>query len=191
MHKKNLPKIFYFIDEFIPSEIKKLDKKIAIIFRNYTKKYNMKEIIKLKNFCKNNDYRFYLANNIKMALKINLDGVYLPSFNKDFKINLYSKRKRFQIIGSAHNFKELKTKEKQGCKLIFLSPIFKVNKKINNLGIFEFNKIAYLSKTKLIALGGITSNNFKKLNLLNQYGFASISWIKKNRPKLNLGRFKF
>ena len=35
MHKSNLPKIYYFIDNFIEDDIKKLDKRIAIIFRNY------------------------------------------------------------------------------------------------------------------------------------------------------------
>ena len=32
----------------------------------------------------------------------------------EFKINSYSKKKNFLIIGSAHNLKEIKTKEKQG-----------------------------------------------------------------------------
>ena len=41
-----------------------------------------------------------------------------------------------------------------------------------------------------IALGGINDLNIKKINLLNCYGFAGISWIKKNglrklRPFLN------
>ena len=191
MHKKKLPKIFYFIDKILASEIKGINKEIAIILRNYNKNYNIDEVNEIKNIIKKNKNKFYLANDIKMALKLNLDGVYLPAFNKNIKLNIYSKRKNFNVIGSAHNLKEIKIKETQGCELIFLAPVFKVNKKSRYLGILEFNKISNLTKTKIVALGGINDVNLKKLNLLKIYGFASISWIKKNRPKINLGRFKF
>jgi len=191
MHKNKLPKIFYFIDKIVASEIKGINKEIAIILRNYNKNYNIDEVNEIKNISKKNKNKFYLANDIKMALKLNLDGVYLPAFNKNIKLNIYSKRKNFNVIGSAHDLKEIKIKEAQGCELIFLAPIFKVNKKSRYLGILEFNKISNFTKTKIIALGGINDVNLKKLNLLKIYGFASISWIKKNRPKINLGRFKF
>ena len=37
MHKK-LPKIYYFINKFDKNNIKKLNKNIALIYRNYNKK---------------------------------------------------------------------------------------------------------------------------------------------------------
>jgi len=52
----------------------------------------------------------------------------------------------------------------------------------------RFNLISNNSKNKIIALGGINKYNYKKLKLTKSNGLASISWIKKNRPK-NLGRF--
>ena len=48
-------------------------------------------------------FKFFLANNVKLAFKLRLDGAYLPSFNNDLKHLNYPKRKNFFIIGSAHN----------------------------------------------------------------------------------------
>ena len=84
----------------------------------------------------------------------------------------------------------MQIKEKQGCTTIFLAPIFKVKKKSNYLNILKFNSLSQNKKIELIALGGINEKNIKKINLLNCWGFAGISWIKKNglnkfRPFLN------
>jgi thiamine-phosphate pyrophosphorylase len=86
----------------------------------------------------------------------------------------------FKIIGSAHNLKEIKVKYIQGCKEIFVSPLFKTSKSKNFLGIVKFNLLTLGIKNKFIALGGINEKNYKKTRLTNIDGFASISWIKKN-----------
>ena len=52
-------------------------------------------------------------------------------------------------------------------------------KKNNNfLGIYRFKLLSRLSKKPIIALGGISINNLKKLNLINCLGFAGISFFK-------------
>ena len=167
-----------------------MPKNIALIYRNYEKKPSKSLITKIKNYCKKRKIKFYLSNNYKMAVNLDLDGVYLPSFNKEIILNIFSKRKNFLILGSAHSMQEIKIKQKQGCKLIFLAPIFKVNKKKHFLGVNKFNQLATNKKIDFIALGGINDLNIKKINLLNCYGFAGIRWIKKNglrklRPFLN------
>ena len=167
-----------------------MPKNIALIYRNYENKPSKSLITKIKNYCKKRKIKFYLSNNYKMSVNLDLDGVYLPSFNKEVKLNIFSKKKNFLVIGSAHNFQEINIKKKQGCKLIFLAPIFKVNKKKHFLGINKFNQLVTNKKTLFVALGGINDLNIKKINLLNCYGFAGIRWIKKNglrklRPFLN------
>ena len=82
------------------------------------------------------------------------------------------------LIGSAHNIKEIIIKQKQKVEYLFLSPVFKINKKQNFLGIHKFLKLKNFSKKKTIALGGIGKKNIKKLNLLECSGFAAISHIK-------------
>ena len=110
-----------------------------------------------------------------MAIKLNLDGAYIPSFNKNYSHLSFSYKKNFKIIGSAHNFKEIKIKELQKVKKIFLSSLFKKNK--NYLGINKFKLLSNLTKKRIVALGGISNNNLKKLKLLNNPDFAGISYF--------------
>jgi thiamine-phosphate pyrophosphorylase len=173
-----LPKIYYFIDHFNIDEIKKTNNKIALIYRNYEQNSDENLILKIKKFCKTNNRKFYISNNLKLAKKFNLDGIYIPSFNKDLNFRHF-KKNNFHILGSAHNLKEIKIKEKQGVQCIFLSPIFKMKKYKQNLDILKFNNITKITNKKMIALGGINLKNYKRLKLVNTYGFASISFFKK------------
>jgi len=45
------------------------------------------------------------------------------------------------------------------------------------LGINKFNLLSKLSNKKIVALGGISGVNSKKLKLLNCFGFAGISYF--------------
>ena len=139
--------------------------------------------MQIKDFCRKIDRKLFLANNLNIALKLNLDGLYIPSFNNILKYKNINKRRNFKLIGSAHNKVELRTKKLQGCSQIFISPIFKTHKNKFYLGTNKFNSLNLDSSTTIIALGGINNSNLKKLKLTNASGFASISWIKKNQPK--------
>ena len=178
MHNKILNK-YYFINKFDKSHIDKQDKRTTIIYRNYNQKIDEKLIIKIKNYCKKKGNKFLLSNNIKLAIKLNLDGVYIPSFNKDKKHLSYSVKKNFVVLGSAHNIYEMKTKELQNVNAIFLSSIFKKNE--NYLGINRFKLLSLLSRKPFIALGGIKNDNLKKLNLINCLGFAGISFFEQKK----------
>ena len=185
----NYFKIYYFIDRFNLKELSNIKKKINIIFRDYTRKIQLNEILKVRNFCKKRGFNLYLANNIKLAIRLNLDGVYLPAFNKNINYNNLSTKKNFKIIGSAHNLIEVKIKEGQNCDKIFISPLFKTDKNKNYLDIIKFNLIAKNTRKKVVCLGGINLKNLNRTNLTKSIGIASISWIKKNGLNKNLGRF--
>ena len=166
---------YYFINKFDSNNIDKQEINTGIIYRNYELENNLNTIIKLKQYCKKKGYKFFLSNNIKLALHLNLDGAYIPSFNNQTNHLSFSFKKKFIIIGSAHNNKEIKIKEKQGVSIIFLSSIFKKNK--NYLGINKFKLFSKLTNKKIVALGGISNLNLKKLSLLNCFGFAGISYF--------------
>ncbi len=169
---------FYFINKYHKSLINNLEKNIHIIYRNYEKKHNINEILKIKKLCKKTNRKFFLANNLKLAIKLRLDGIYIPSFNKKpFPKILF--RKHFYILGSAHNLKEISEKKKQNVELLFISPIFKIKKRNYFLGPIKYNILANHFKKKTIALGGINKNNIKIINKINCFGFASISYIEK------------
>ena len=87
----------------------------------------------------------------------------------------FSLKKKFSLIGSAHNNKEIKIKEIQNVNRIFLSSAFKKNK--NYLGINRFKLISNFTKKKVVALGGISKTNIKKLKLFNSFEFAGISYF--------------
>ena len=175
MHFKLLNK-YYFINTFDTNNFKKQDRKTIIIYRNYTSpKKNINEILKLKKFFKKKGNKFLLANDFKLALKLRLDGVYLPSFNNTFNHLSYTKMKNFDVIGSAHNLKEIRIKELQKAKIIFISSLFKKNK--NFLGINKYKLLTNLTKKKVVALGGISKSNVKKLKLLRHIDFAGISFF--------------
>ena len=165
---------YYFIKDFDTKNIKKQDKQTVIIFRNYSfKKIDEFQILKIRNYCRRSRRIFILSNNIKLAIKLDLDGVYIPSFNKSTKHLSYSLKKNFQILGSAHNLKEIKIKEKQKVNKIFISSLFKKNK--NFLGINKFKLLSKLTEKEVIALGGVSKKNIRLLKLINSFSFAGIS----------------
>ena len=167
---------YYFINKFDTNNINKQDKLTTIIFRNYSKKtLDENLILKIKRYCKKKLIKFYLSNDIKLAIKLNLDGVYIPSFNKSFKHLSYSYKKNFKIIGSAHNLREIRIKEIQKVDKIFISSLFKKNK--NFLGINRFKLLSKLTNKNVVVLGGLSKRNKKKISLLNQSEFAGISFF--------------
>ena len=176
MHINNLRK-YYFINKFDTKNIDKQTLNTGIIYRNYDEEDSLKTVIKLKNYCKKKGHKFFLSNNVKLAINLNLDGAYIPSFNKSINHLSYSKSKNFLLLGSAHNNKEIKIKERQGVSILFLSSIFKKNK--NYLGLNKFQLLSKLTNKKVIALGGVSVRNFKKLSLVKCEGFAGISFFQK------------
>jgi len=167
---------YYFINKFDTNNIDKQDKQTTIIYRNYSSKLiDQTLILKIKRYCRKKSIKFYLSNNIKLAIKLDLDGAYIPAFNKSLKHLAFSYKKNFRIIGSVHDLKEIKIKENQNVAKIFLSSLFKTNK--NFLGINKFKLLSKLTTKDIVVLGGISNKNKKKLSLLNQSDFAGISYF--------------
>ena len=132
--------------------------------------------MEIKKFCKKRNIKVYLSNHFKLALRLGFDGAYIPSFNKSFKHLNYNLKKNFTILGSAHNIKELRFKEKQNVEIIFLSSIFKINK--NYLGLHKFINLKKLTNKNIIALGGVSLKNMKLISLTSCFGFAGISYFR-------------
>ncbi len=175
MHTKLLTK-YYFINTLDTNNLQKQDRETIIIYRNYSSSnLNTNKLVALKNFWKRKGNKFFLANNFKLALKLRLDGVYIPSFNKDFIHLAYSTSQNFTVIGSAHNLKEIRIKELQKVQSIFISSLFKKNK--NYLGFYRFKTLAKYTKKKVVALGGISKKNLKKIRLTNVSCIAGISYF--------------
>ena len=185
MHKY-LPKIFIFLDHYNNQIFKNKNFNIGIIYRNYKDSNREKQLIKIASACKQNRYQLFVSNDLKLALKVKANGIYIPSFNKTKKF--FNLGKKILIIGSAHNQKEIKIKISQNCSAIFLSPVFNVEKSNKYLDLHKFNYLTYINKIKVLALGGISEINIRKLKLLSIKVFGGISIFKK-KTGLFQGRF--
>jgi thiamine monophosphate synthase len=148
--------------------------KFIIIYRNFFFSENIQKIIVFRKKCNRKKIKFYIANHYNLARKCKADGLYLSAHNKKIYHNI-------NVIGSAHNYKEINQKIKQRCRVILLSRLFKTtykNKK-SFLGIPKFNLIIKNYKLELTPLGGIKSDNLLKLNFINSNSLAIMSEIKK------------
>ena len=174
MHN-NLPKAFVYLSHYSSDVFANNNINLGVIYRNYNEMNRSIELMKIAIACKRKKYQLFVSNDIKLALKYKANGIYIPSFNKETKHLSFSMRKKFLILGSAHNNREIKLKERQLVKIIFVSSIFKKNKKY--LGVNKFKLLSRLTNNKIIALGGISNKNLKKLKLLNCFGFAGISFF--------------
>jgi len=177
MHKY-LPNLFIFLDHYNNEIFENNNTNIGVIYRNYNDPKRETELIKIAKACKKKRYQLFVSNDIKLALKVRADGIYIPSFNKTKKF-LNLENKNLTILGSAHNQKEIREKISQRCQAIFLSPIFYVEKSINFLNVYKFNSLSRSNKVNILALGGITEHNVHKLRLLHTKGFGGIGIFKK------------
>ena len=179
-------KYFLIIENTRDIDLKniKIRNKFYIIYRNKKHRESVADLLTFRKTCKLKSIQFFVANDIKLAVSLNSDGIYLSAFNKSFK-PLSFKKPHFKIIGSAHNLKEILFKIKQGCDSVLLSKLFVVNydKKAPTIGIIKFNNFLNFNKN-LIPLGGITQNNLNSLNIINCKGFALLTEIKKKPAKI-------
>ena len=176
-YKKKYFLIIQNIKDINLNKIKKIDKFILIL-RNKKPSDSLSSLVRFRKQCKIKGIEFFVANNTRLAVMLKSDGIYISAFNKGFK-QLNLKKLNKKILGSAHNYKEISEKRKQGCSYIILSKLFSVDydpsKKF--YGIVRFNLIS--SQKNLVPLGGIKLINLNKTKLLNSEGIAIMSEIKK------------
>ena len=138
---------------------------------------------KIKKICKKYNTKFLINDDVKLAKKLKSDGCHLGQ--KDMKILEARKYLKDKIIGvTCHNSINLaKTAIKNKADYIAfgafnVSKTKKVKYKANLNLLKEIKKI---TKTPIVAIGGINSNNYQKL-LLNKANFLAISgYIWKNK----------
>ena len=158
----------------------KIVNKFVIIYRNKKKPENNDKLLKFRLSCKAKKIDFYVANQVKLALLLKADGLYISARNK--YLNLTNLRNlNYKIIGSAHNIKEINIKRLQGCSHIIFSRLFETSYDFKRgfLGVIKFNLFRLSIKVNLIPLGGIKINNLNKLSMVKCNAVALLSEIKK------------
>ena len=138
---------------------------------------------KILKICKKNKVKFIVNDDPYLALKVNADGCHLGQ--KDMDISKARKLIKNKIIGiTCHNSLKLAKKaiKKKADYLAFGAFYSSKTKKVNyKASIKLLNKARKITKTPIVAIGGIDSDNYKKL-LLNKANFLAISgYIWKNK----------
>ncbi len=174
---------YFFIIENIKdiklNNIKRINK-YNIIYRFKDKQENLDKLLIFRKNCKAKGINFYVANDIKLAVLVKADGLYISAYNQNLRLRKI-RNTNLQIIGSAHNLRELHIKKLQGCAEIIYSRIFETSYpyKEGFLGVIKFNLLKKSRKENLIPLGGIRTENLNKIKMISCNSFVVLSEIKK------------
>ena len=128
-----LKKKYYFIIKSIKEiELKNIKNfgKYNIIYRNSTPE-NIEKIKIFRFKCKIKKIPFYISNNLDLMVTLKADGLYISAHNQ--KLNLRNLRKRYDIIGSAHNIREISIKKDKDVRSFFYLDCLKRNTKIKKV----------------------------------------------------------
>ena len=171
---KNLEKIFQ-------------TKKIAF-FQLRMKKENKKKIIKnakkIKELTKKYKVKFIINDDPNLAISINADGCHIGQ--NDFNIIKARKILKNKILGiTCHNsIKLAKIAIKSSADYLAFGSFYpsKTKKTKYRANIKILNLAKKITNIPIVAIGGINSNNYKKL-LLNKANFLAISGYIWNNKK--------
>jgi len=158
------------------------------LFQLRLKKYSLKKKIligkKINQICKKNGVKFLVNDDPILSKRLNADGCHLGQ--KDMSLTEARRIVGNKIIGvTCHNsIKLAKVAIKEKASYIAFGAFFSTTtKKVKfKASIKILNKVKKLTKTPIVAIGGININNYKKL-LLNNANLLAISGYIWNNKK--------
>ena len=193
--KINKKKFIYLIsptkinNSFYQDLTKVLQQKKVSFFQLRLKKETLKKKIiigeKIKKICRKFNVKFLVNDDVFITKKLNADGCHLGQ--KDISIIKARKLIGNKIIGvTCHNSIKLsKIAIKNKADYIALGAFnnSKTKKIKYKASINLLRKVKKITKTPVVAIGGINSSNYKNL-LLNKANFLAISGYIWNNDKL-------
>ena len=167
-----------------------LNQKKVSFFQLRLKKENFKKKLiigrKIKKICKKFNVKFLINDDVYLAKKLNADGCHLGQ--KDMNIVEARRLIGNKIIGiTCHNsIKLAKVAIKNKADYLAFGAFNKSKTKRSKyrVSINLLKKARKITKSPIVAIGGINSKNYKKL-LLNKANFLAISGYIWNNKKLN------
>ena len=166
-----------------------LSQKKISFFQLRLKRENFKKKLiigkKIKRICKKFNVKFLINDDVYLAKKLNADGCHLGQ--KDMNISEARKLIGNKIIGiTCHNsIKLAKDALKNKANYLAFGAFYSSKtKKVKYKASFNLLKKARkITKNPIVAIGGINSDNYKKL-LLNKANLLAISGYIWNNKKL-------
>ncbi len=142
---------------------------------------------KIKKICKKFNVKFLINDDVLLAKRLNADGCHLGQ--KDMSLVQAKKIIKEKIIGvTCHNsIKLAKIAINNKADYLAFGAFYPSKTKKSNFKakLSLLRKIRKITKTPIVAIGGINSKNYKKL-LLNKANFLAISgyiWNNKLKPE--------
>ncbi len=141
--------------------------------------------LKIKKMCKKFRVKFLINDDVYLAKKLNADGCHLGQ--KDMSILKARKLIGKKIIGiTCHNslkFAKIAIKNKADYLALGAFNVSQTKKTKHKANLKLLKKVKKLTNVPIVAIGGINSDNYKKL-LLNKANFLAISGYIWNNKKL-------
>ncbi|MEE3776213.1 thiamine phosphate synthase [Campylobacter sp. CX2-4080-23] len=165
---------FYSNFDYAFNNFSRLKSADMILFRDKISKNYYKLATDFIKF-KSENLKFLAQNDINSACKLGFDGIHFSSnfihLLKDTPPNLIK-------IASTHNIKEIELASQYGADFITFSPIFFTPNKGEPKGLEALKEVVKISKAKVIALGGIISQEqIDSVVDCGAAGFASIRYF--------------
>ena len=140
---------------------------------------------KVKKICKKYNTKFLINDDVLLTQKLDADGCHLGQ--KDMDISIAKKIIKKKIIGiTCHNSIALaKSAIKNKADYLAFGAFYpsKTKKTKFKANLSLIKKVKKITKTPIVAIGGINSENYKKL-LLNKVNFLAISGFIWNNNKI-------
>ena len=163
--------------------------KLDILTSNYFKHKNIALIINFKNqpdssiirkIVKKNIYnKIFVSNNTKLITNKKIQGIYLSSYNNKIFLSNKNHVFNYDVIGGAHNLTDIRKNIQLGCKIIFLSPIFKSTSSPEKkpIGLVKYLLLSKLFNVEIYPLGGVFPKKIGWPTIVNK--FSGITYFKK------------
>ena len=163
--------------------------KLDILTSNYFKHKNIAVIINFKNqpdssiirkIVKKNIYnKIFVSNNTKLITNKKIQGIYLSSYNNKIFLSNKNHVFNYDVIGGAHNLTDIRKKIQLGCRIIFLSPIFKSTSSPEKkpIGLVKYLLLSKLFNVEIYPLGGVFPKKIGWPTIVNK--FSGITYFKK------------
>lgn len=176
--------------------IKNLSKNSTIIIREYDLDEKNREAFaqKISALARARNLKVLVGKDFKLARKIKADGIHFSDFDQ-LPLQFFNQKsfpKNFIFSFACHSFKSFLKAKKLNLDMIFLAPIFPTSshQETKIFGLKNLAKIAVKHKkqnyfsppifAKILALGGVNSQNLKALKKLKISGFGAIDYFSKN-----------
>ena len=184
--QQHLPHLIYLTDEnhlIDPTQIiSKLPRKAGIIFRHYGLPNRLELAQKIKYVCRDRDLTFIVSRDIKLASKLNADGLHLPEYlaiAPNFRFRAWKNRPNKILTAAAHSRHAIMRIKNLGFDASLVSPVFKTksHEGARYLGTLGFQNMVSRLDTPSFALGGINDETARLLTNTNAIGIAGIRGI--------------